>query len=284
MQAVRINANDFATELREDIISKRIRLPTLPDVALRIKTAVEGECSAKEISALVAQDIALSGRLVQVANSPLYRGEAEVDSIQVAVTRLGTKMVRGFVIGLAMRQMFNTSSDLLSKYFRQILEDGVQIAAISRILAGVSPDIDPEEAMLGGLLHNIGALPILARLDEGDMHGIDSSTVQQLVDELAPAIGTRVLSSWKLPEALVAVPEGCHELERNSGSRIDYVDIVLASRLQYLFSEGLIDVTQEMSDLPALAKLGIHFEAVILEQESSAVWATQIRNTHNSLD
>jgi len=283
MQAVRINADDFATELREEIIAKRIRLPTLPDVALRIKTAVEGECSAKELSALIAQDIALSGRLVQVANSPLYRGETEVDSIQAAVTRLGTKMVRGFVIGLAMRQMFNSSSNVLSKYFRQVLEDGVQIAAISRVLAGVSLDIDPEEAMLGGLLHNIGALPILARLDEEEKGAMDTSAVHQLVDELAPAIGTRILSSWNLSEALVAVPEGCHELERNSGSRIDYVDIVLASRLQYLFSEGLIDVTQEMSGLPALAKLGINFEAVVLEQESSAVWARQVRSAPDSV-
>jgi HD-like signal output (HDOD) protein len=279
MQAARIDLNDFATELREEIIAKRVHLPTLPDVALRVKSAVEGESSAREIAALVAQDIALSGRLVQVANSPLYRGAAEVDSIQVAVTRLGTKLVRAFVIGVALRQMFDTSSVVLSKLFREICQDGVQIAAISRVLAGTSPDVDPEEAMLGGLLHNIGALPILARLDEAHAEDIERNAVKALVDELAPELGTKILRSWEFPEALVAVPEGCHALERNSGPRIDYVDIVLAARLQYLFSEGLIDVTPQISNLPAFAKLGIHFETIVLEKESTAVWATQIRNT-----
>lgn len=282
MHALRMDTNDFATELREEIIAKRIRLPTLPDVAIRVKTAVEAECSARELAALIAQDIALSGRLVQLANSPLYRGTSEVESIRAAVTRLGTKMVRGFVIGLAMRQLFNTSSDVLAKSFREIWHDSIQVAAISRILADTSPGIDPEEAMLGGLLYNIGALPILARLDEEHADHVDAATVHQLVDELAPEIGTRIFNIWQLPESLIAVPEGCHVLDRDSGPRIDYVDIVLASRLQYLFSEGLIDVTQEMTSLPALEKLGIHFESVVLDHHNSAVWATQIRDTLDS--
>ena len=281
MQALRIDTSDFATDLRAQIAAKRIRLPTLPDVALRVKTAVEGECSAQEIAALVAQDIALSGRLVQIANSPLYRGAVEVDSIQVAITRLGTRMVRNLVIGLVMRQMFHTSSDVLTKYFRDIWQDGIQIAAISRVLADAIPGIDSDEAMLGGLLHNIGALPILAHLAEAHAEHVDVNTVQQLIDELAPEIGTQILTSWQFPEALTAVPVGCHQLERDSGPQIDYVDIVLASRLQYLFSEGLIDVTPELSNLPALEKLGINFEVVILGQESSAAWATQLGDSLN---
>ena len=282
MHAVRMDTADFATELRDEIIANRVRLPTLPDVAIRVKKAVEAECSARELAALIAQDIALSGRLVQLANSPLYRGATKVESIQVAVTRLGTKMVRAFVIGLAMRQMFNTSSEVLAKSFRDVWNDGIQVAAISRTLAEVSPGVDPEEAMLGGLLHNIGALPILARLDEEHADHVDAATADALVEELAPEIGTRILKAWQLTASLVAVPEGCRMLDRDSGPRIDYVDIVLASRLQYLFSAGLIDVTEEMTHLPALEKLGIHFESVVLDNESSAVWATQMRDTFDS--
>lgn len=282
MRALRMDPSDFAAELREEIANNRIRLPTLPDVALRVKAAVENECSARELAGLIAEDIAMSARLIQLANSPLYRGSVEVESIQVAVTRLGTKMVRGFVIVLAMRQMFNTSSDILAKSFREVWQDGVQVAAISRVLADTSPKINREEAMLAGLLHNIGALPILARLDDLHADDIDASTVHQLIEELAPETGTRILQSWKLPEPLIAVPEGCHRLDRNSGPEIDYADIVLASRLQYLFTQGLLEVTQEMSNLPALKKLGIQFETVILDQASAATWATRISESIGS--
>lgn len=278
MQAIQTNHLDFATELRADIDAKHIRLPSLPDVALRVKKAVEEESSAREIARLIAQDIALTGRIVQIANSPLYRGAAEVDSIQLAVTRLGTRLVKSLVIGLALRQMFSSSSKLLSQFFREIWEDGLQVAAICRILADRVPEVHPEEAMLAGLLHNIGTLPILARLDETDAKHMGAKEVQQLLDELAPKTGTQILRSWQLPEALTAVPEGCHVLQRDSGPLVDYVDIVLASRLQYLVSEGFLDVTPELSDLPALEKLGVHFEVVVMEQESDAIWSTQLRN------
>lgn len=279
MQALKIDADDLATELREAITAKTIRLPSLPDVAMRVKKAVEGECSAQEIAELVAQDIALTGRLVQVANSPLYRGVGEVESIQVAVTRLGTRLVKNLVIGLAMKQMFKTSSKVLSQYFREVWEDSVGVAAVSRILADGIPGIDPEEAMLAGLLHNIGALPILALLDQADTGNIDAHTVHQLLSELAPETGTRILNSWQLPDGLSAVPEACHVLNRDSGPQIDYVDIVLSARLQYLVSAGLMDVTPELSNIPALAKLGIHFETIVLGDESNSAWATQLRDT-----
>jgi HD-like signal output (HDOD) protein len=279
MQAAKIDEVDFFAELRDEVTAKKMRLPTLPDVAMRVKTAAEGDCSAQEIAALVTQDIALSGRLVQVANSPLYRGAAEVNSIKTAVTRLGTKTVRSLVIGIAVKQMFSTSSNVLSECFRKIWEDGVQIAAISRILADASPELDPEQAMLGGLLHNVGALPILGRLDEMNTDNLGADVIQQLIDEIAPRIGTQILASWNLPEALIEIPEGCRAFNRDSGPNIDYVDIVLASRLQHLFSEGLVEVTPELSNLPALEKLGINFEVVVLEDENSSAWAKQIRQS-----
>lgn len=272
MHATRLKIDDFASALLSDITANRVRLPTLPDVALRVKKAVQEDCSGPEIAAIVAQDIAVSGRLMQIANSPLYRRAAEVDSILAAVTRLGTNLVRGLVITLAIKQMFNTSSKTLSTLFHGIWKSAVEVAAISRVLGELAPNIDPDEAMLAGLLFNIGALPILTRLDETGVG--NQKTAQQLIDRLAPDLGTLMLRSWRLPDALVAVPKGCQRLERDPGPQIEYADIVLAARLQHQFSAGLLDITPEISSLPALQKLGIHFEVVVLEEERQADWAT----------
>jgi HD-like signal output (HDOD) protein len=144
MHAVKISSSDFANRLRQDIVTNRMRLPSLPEVALRVRKAIDCECSAQEIADLVSQDIALSGRLVQIANSPLYRGAAKVDSIMVAVTRLGTRMVKNLVLGLAMRQMFRSSSEVLSKFFRETCDDGIQVAGFCRALADELGGIDPD--------------------------------------------------------------------------------------------------------------------------------------------
>ena len=75
-------ANNLAQEIRDDIEHNRIQLPTLPEVALRVRDEVESENSnAGAIARMVASDPALSARLLQVANSPLYRGRVEIDSI-----------------------------------------------------------------------------------------------------------------------------------------------------------------------------------------------------------
>ncbi len=277
MQAQKITSSDFANRLRQDIVANRVRLPSLPDVALRVRKAVECDCSAHQIADLVAQDIALSARLVQIANSPLYRGAAKVDSILVAVTRLGVRMVKNLVLGLAMRQMFHSSSETLAKFFREICDDGIQVAGFCRMLAEDLPGIDPDEAMLAGLLHNIGALPILARLDQASPDNIRIDLVQRLLDELAPTLGTQILQSWHLPETLVAVPEGCHELERDAGPDADYVDVVAAARLQYMVYEGMVDITPQLTALPLLHKTGIHFESVVLGEEDNPSWANQMR-------
>ena len=90
---------DLADEIRADIESNRIQLPTLPEVALKVRDEVEREnTDAHTIAKMVGNDAALSARLLQVANSPLYRGRVEIDSIQQAVTRLGLKMVRSLVV------------------------------------------------------------------------------------------------------------------------------------------------------------------------------------------
>jgi HD-like signal output (HDOD) protein len=60
MHAVKISSSDFANRLRQDIVTNRIRLPSLPEVALRVRKAIDCECSAQEIANLVSQDIALS--------------------------------------------------------------------------------------------------------------------------------------------------------------------------------------------------------------------------------
>jgi HD-like signal output (HDOD) protein len=63
-------------------------------------------------------------------------------SIQQAITRLGLKMVRSLVVSLAMRQIFQATSDTLDRQFRQLRDDSLQVAAISHMLAAGIPQLE----------------------------------------------------------------------------------------------------------------------------------------------
>jgi HD-like signal output (HDOD) protein len=264
---------DLADEIRADITRNDIELPTLPEVALQVREAVESEDTDTEtVANVVAKDAALSVRLLQVANSPLYRARTEIDSIPQAVTRLGLKMVRSLVVSLAMKQIFQATSDALDRQFRRVWDDSLQVAAISRVLAGNVAELENEQAMLGGLIHNIGALPILTKIDARWGFDADETVIKALIDDLAPGIGEQILRHWNFSESLASIPTACQDLAYDPGPVPTYADIVLVARLQNLGGRA------DWSAVPAFAKIGLEPEVVIIDLQGPAEEIAEVRS------
>jgi HD-like signal output (HDOD) protein len=271
-----VQGHDLADEIRNEIANNQIQLPTLPEVALQVRDAVESDTANAEIIArMVAKDAALSARLLQVANSPLYRGRVEIDSIQQAVTRLGLKMVRSLVVSLAMKQIFQASSDALDRQFRKIWDTSLQVAAISRVLASNVPELENEQALLGGLIHNIGALPILTKIEHRFGFDTNAGMIHDLIEELAPEIGAHILANWNFTESLANIPTACQDLGYDPGPFPTYADVVLVARLQNIAAENGNDA--DWSQVPAFAKIGVEPEVIMIDMEGPAEQIAEVR-------
>lgn len=267
-----ISEQEFSNQLKSAIEQNRITLPTLPEVALRIRDAVETDSStAQQIAEMVATDAALSARLLQVANSPLYRGRVPIENIQMAVTRLGQKLVRSLVVSLAMKQIFQATSDTLDSRLRAIWEESVQVAAISRALAQ-TVGLNREQAMLAGLIHNIGSLPILTMADSFPELMADPKKLDSYVEHLSPEIGKLILQTWGFSDALIKVPENYRNRNYDGGPAADYVDVVQVARLQILSN-----MEPEWMLAPAFRKLGLEPEAEVIEIEGVAEDVDEVR-------
>ncbi len=223
----------FVNELIEDLESGHLQLPTLPEVALRVRDVVDDEnANANQIATIIAQDAALSARLIQVANSPLYRGRNEIDRLDMVVSRLGSKLVRNLVTSQVMKQMFQATHDAVDQHLRAVWEHSVQVAAIARVLAGQCAGISPDQAMLAGLLHDIGTLPILYRAEERAELLETPGLLDHLISSLHARVGGAILRHWKFPETLVEVAEQHEVLTRSHAGGPDLVDIVQVANLQ----------------------------------------------------
>lgn len=267
------STQDIIDSIRDDVIHKRIALPTLPEVALKIRDTLQDDnCNANSIATAVGQDPAMAARLIQVANSPLYRGKTTIESLQMAVTRLGTRQVSNLVISLAMKQMFQATSFALDTAFREIWVNSIGIAAIARFLAGNISGMDKEEALLAGLIHNIGGLPILTKLDEKLGYDADPKLINHLVSRIAPKLGSLVLRQWDFPDRLAIVPRECINFTRDS-AEVDYADIVMVARLQHQLTNNKLQPEEEFEKwqhYPAFAKVGIEPEVVVLDDDDAA--------------
>jgi putative nucleotidyltransferase with HDIG domain len=236
----------FVNELIEDLETGQLQLPTLPEVALRVRDVVDDEnASAGQISEIIAQDAALSARLIQVGNSPLYRGRQEIDRLSMVVARLGNKLVRNLVTSQVMKQMFQATSEDIDQRLRAVWEHSVQVAAIARALSGKCAGVSPDQAMLAGLLHDIGILPILYRAEERDELLETPGLLDTLINKLHTRIGSAILEHWKFPAALVAVAAQHEDLNRTHDGPPDLVDVVQVANLQ----SHIDDISHPLSEV-----------------------------------
>jgi HD-like signal output (HDOD) protein len=225
-----------ADAVREEVttaISKdQLQLPTLPEVALNIRDAAEREdISVNELAEVIGGDPSLAARLLKVANSPLYRGAREIESIAMAVSRLGIDYTCNLATGLAMQQMFQATSDVIDRKLRAVWSQATQVAAISTVLARNFTRLKADQAMLAGLTHNIGALPILTWAEEHDRLLNDSITLDRVIEDIHGELGGMILRNWKFPAEVAAVPTQFTQYER-SVAQADYVDVVMVAYLQ----------------------------------------------------
>jgi HD-like signal output (HDOD) protein len=265
-----ISEQEFLNQIHEAIKSNSITLPTLPEVALRIRDAVEREdTGANEIADMVATDPALAARLLQVANSPLYRGRNTIDSIQMAVARLGNNLIRNLILSLAMKQIFQATSDSMDTQLHAAWEQSVQVAAISRALSRQVPHLQAEQAMLAGLVHNIGSLPVLVMSENYPELVEDGIKLRHMVENISPHIGETILKAWGFPEGMSKIPLHCQNLEYDSGPTADYVDLVIIARLQSLPTDHYLSQS-DWSHIPAFRKIGLEPEIEVINIDGVA--------------
>ena len=260
-----IKYEEFFDELKQALKEDRVVLPTMPEVALRVRDAVEDEnTTTEQIANVLSQDPALSVRLLKVVNSPLYRGETPIDDLHAAVTRMGVRLVRDLVINLAMKQMFHSTSKEVDKQFRQAWSTSVGVAAICQMMASSRCDIKREQAVLAGLIHNIGVLPLLAIIGSDKKLFNNTTELSAIIGALQGRIGGMMLKSWNFSDDLIEVVSECHDFTYDQKDGSNLVSLVQVAMLQggYVADE---QVPHDGFLVPAFARLDMVAEDNIVQ-------------------
>jgi HD-like signal output (HDOD) protein len=250
-------AEKVQKELIQAIDNDELVLPTLPEVALKVREAAEDpDISIPQLSKVIGNDAALTARIIKVVNSPLLRTNKEITDLQMAVGRLGINYTCNLATGLAMEQMFQATSDVVDRKMREVWNKSTEIAGICHVLCKHYTRLLPDQATLAGLVHQIGVLPILTYAEDHSELLADSISLNHVIEQIHPIIGDKILRAWEFPELIAMVPGQYLDFTRDS-AKVDYVDIVQVATLQsYLGSEH--PFTQlDWSQIPAFHKLGL---------------------------
>lgn len=244
------------TRVYSQILADRTNLPSMPDVALRIRAAMrEPNYSAKTVARAIAADAGSSAYLVRVANSALYGGVTPITEIEGAVARLGMPSTRNLVTAYALRAMFQTRSLKLQKLMRDTWRQSARIAALSSVIATRCPGFSPDRAMLAGLLQDIGVLPLLGVLESRSQPLPEPAQIKSTLEAFAPKIGAVLLEHWSFESDFIEVARSRGDWWRNPAPEPDLADLVLVARLHHCVGAEHASELPLMNETPAFLKL-----------------------------
>ena len=261
----------LAEKVQQDLINAiendELVLPTLPEVALKVREAAEDpNVGIPQISKVIGNDAALTARIIKVVNSPLLRSNKEITDLQMAVARLGINYTCNLATGLAMEQMFQATSDVVDRKMREVWNKSTEIAGICHVLCRHYTRLMPDQATLAGLVHQIGVLPILTYAEEHNELLADSISLNHVIEQIHPIIGDKILRTWEFPEPIAIVPSQYLDFTRNS-AKVDYVDIVQVATLQSHLGSQHPYTQLDWNNIPAFSKLGLDPNTLLQEDE-----------------
>ena len=226
-----------------------LTLPVLPEVATRLNELLhDPNVSAREVTAVISGDVAISAHLLKVANSAAFADKPKVEQMPQAISRLGYLQVHNLVTQFAVSNMLKTSNPVINQYLQDFWVRSREVAALSHALTKVNRQLNADQAMFAGIIHDIGILPMCLYIDQ-QRANLTPAELDELAARCKRSISLKLLHAWNFPDTMLAVVSE----EYRSGDEGNYGDIV---KVASLLQRGEIEQT-DWDGLEAAQRLGL---------------------------
>jgi HD-like signal output (HDOD) protein len=187
---------------------------SFPSIALQVLNVVaDPAADVAELSRLVARDPALSAGVLSVANSPVYRGRMEIETVRDAVARLGLAEVAKVTAAVAARSLFSpkvrAEAAAVGDRWRAVFSRSVAVGGAAASLALSRPGARADRAYLGGLLHDVGLSLALRALGglvaDGRVPPPAPERLARALDRVHVEVGGEAHQAWGLPQYLTVL-------------------------------------------------------------------------------
>lgn len=242
--------------LYRDLKTNANILPSLPDLALRVRKTIDDESSdARKVARLVESDPAMATKLLKAANSALYGGLQAVETTSAAVVRLGLKTTRQLIMSFVLKEVFESDDKLIRGRMRELWKHSSQIAALCFVLAREIKGIDPEEALLIGLLHDVGVIPILNYANRYAELTSDAETLEFTIQRLRAELGAMILRDWHFAPAIIAGARDAEDWTRSHNRKADFSDLLIVAQVHERLRKKQLNSLPPLKDISAIVRV-----------------------------
>lgn len=201
----------LADEQVQELVSGTNRLPALPRLYVELGEVVnKPDTSLADAAAVVAQDVAMTARILQIVNSSFFGMGRNVVDVKDAISYLGLNALRAVVLTVSLFEALDEGSIRVGFSLERLQEHSLRTATLA---ARLVPSVErAQTAFSSGMLHGIGDLLLsgsrpdfYARaLERAEETGLALHCAEQEVHGFTHAeVGAALLALWGIPYPIV---------------------------------------------------------------------------------
>lgn len=266
------------------IIQDLGQIPTMPTIAARVMQIVnDPHSSAEDVAKFISRDVALTSKVLRLANSAFYGIPRTISSVNSAIVILGFNTIRSLVLSASVLKVFPSKPGLVSFDRKAFWKHSFMVGIASRMVAQIYRKkrlVDLETAFSAGLLHDIGKLileqysnddylPVLKAAKE---KGVPLVLAEKSLLGLTHAdVSGMLVDKWQMPNELRGPIAFHHNPSEDKTSQEMAGIIHYANHLCHLKGSGCMQgevYAPFLTEIEALLGLGRTQEELLAELES----------------
>jgi len=202
----------LSNEKVRQLVGKMTRVPSPPDLYFNIAKAIRSQSAEiEEIAALILQDMAVTAKLLQLANSAALGLRSRVTTVHQAIQYLGLEMTRSLVL-LAHTFSYFDKGRAVGFSLEKLWNHSIKVATLAQQIADYEGTNIVDEAFLAGLLHDIGKLLLAVNMPIEYAQMLKTAQTkktpiwQEEIEKFGGThaeLGAELLATWNFPLPIV---------------------------------------------------------------------------------
>jgi HD-like signal output (HDOD) protein len=224
----------FVQALASELSGGKIELPGFPHIVMRVQKVLGDEnADSNRIVKVLGSEPVLASQIVRMANSAaLNTAGALVTDLRAAVARVGLDTVRSATIAFAVRQLRDAPLlKGLEAPLGMLWKRSVLVASLSCVIARRMTAINPDTALLAGLLQGIGRLYILTRASGHRALFADQDSYQAIEQDWHLSIAAALLENWGIADEIVQAVHESENFERDARGPVGLADVLVVGTI-----------------------------------------------------
>lgn len=253
--------------LMEEIVSRfkkgEVNLPTLPDINIRFNKLIKRGANLREVADFLKQDVAITSKLINVANSALYRGIEKTTRLEDAISKLGLGKTRQYVEIIANRSLYTSTNKRFGSFIEKLWEHSLATAYAAEYILNLLHLQTNVDIFSLGLTHDVGKLilvQVIGELEAKSRTGekFDNAKILSTLKLYHGKFGAVLLNRWGFPQEFKDVAMYHDHMEKVTKPSPEFLCVhfanLLAVSLGYTMESGR-EVDMENTDSGYLLRL-----------------------------